>query len=634
MKRMVPEMGEAPQELRGFEPPFDFDVKSAAGFGELLSGGDLKKIDESDLGRIALHVGRLLLIGDGGSGKTTLVGRLWRKAKVEGSFACWVDLRRWSNSLTNEWEASNEYSWGAEMLLSRLATPATSEQEFELSTLPSILLLIDGVNEVPRQIGERILQTADYLAARHPNIGIIATDRLVRRDSVDARWSLARITAAHSSELQSDDPMLMNAFFLNLTIQKGLAARTASGAFQEYLQDHVSLSLEEVRQTAKASASAYINDQSRFFQLGPFEEIAGKDVVRRLSQAGQLLQDGSCAYFAHQLIHDALAADWLAVTPSLWSKDGFDPLTFRASSFDVLALTLERIPNPSNVDAFIRKIYDWNYYGAAFTLARAQALGEVDVSETMRIALLAMLAERQWDPMVATAEQVKDALRMIGDEMAHLMLSAESPEEIHKFVSDLDAEDPSFEEWRRIYLRDFGVSADDELLMAIRDEDSLIGWTAANVLRRTQPTNEALDQMIELCRGADSDVIRWRAAHVLGGWPNSSSAQALQDAFVMDSDDWVRYGATRSLIDVAARDGGLREDIILWISGHLPERSELVVGEIERSLVRHPAPPNWTEDVSVIVEGLFASADDERERDRWRRLATRLREVSESQKNE
>ena len=415
---------------------------------------------------------------------------------------------------------------------------------------------------------------------------------------------------------------------MNLTIREGLEAKTASGAFHEYMQEHVGLDEQQVRCTARAAAGAYVSQASRTFLLAPFREIAGDGSIDLLRGAGQLIVEGLRAYFAHQLIHDALAADWFAETPDCWRKEGFDPLTFKASSFDVLALTIERIGNPLEVDTFIRRIYDWNYYGAAFTLARAQALGEVNVSETMRIALLAMLAERQWDPMIATAEQVRDALRLVGDETARRMLAAEGLEEVLELVSDQQSGDPTFDAWRAIYLREIGSEPDQELLNAVEEEDSLIGWTAANVLRRTRATDEAIEQITALSREAESDVIRWRAAHVLGAWPSADSARALQERYSTDPDDWVRYGATRSLIDLAAKDEGIRAEIINWLSRRLDQRSERVIGEIERSLVRDPAPPNWTRDVSILVEELFSRAEDERERDRWRRLASRLRQTA------
>ena len=198
MTRILPEMGETPEALRQFHPTFDFELKSAADYAPLLASEELITYGEDDLWRDAAKRGRVLLVGDGGSGKTSIMGRLWRRAKEEGSFACWIDLRKWSTSFGEEWEAIDEYPWGAELLLSRLGTPLTGEQELELSDLESILLLIDGVNEVPRQIGERILQTADYLASRHPNVGIVVTDRLVRRDSIGTRWSLVRVTAARA----------------------------------------------------------------------------------------------------------------------------------------------------------------------------------------------------------------------------------------------------------------------------------------------------------------------------------------------------------------------------------------------------------------------------------------------------
>lgn len=627
-------MAEAPSALTQPDPPFEFDLSTAEDYGAVLQSSGSINYTEDALWADAPKVGRLLILGDGGSGKTSILGRLWRRARDVGGFASFIDLRRWNAAVEEEWGKIEEDSWGAELLLSQLGKPKTSEQEIELANpnVP-ILLLIDGINEVSNERAERLIQTADYLARRHPRLGVIVADRLVRRESVSARWKLVRVEAARDGE-KREEPLLQNAFFLNLSIMKGLGAKTAGDAFHDYLATHVGLTEAQLTATAEAAACAYRDEAARAFDLESFAENAGQEAFQKLVDSGQLVCRPPVAYFAHQLIHDTLAADWVAGNEERWSAEWFDALTFKASSFDALALALERLDEAAFVDAFLRRVYDWNYYGAAFALARAQELGDVNVSGTMRLALLAMLAERQWDPMVATVDRVQDALRLIGGEVASRMLEAKDFDEVRNFVAEQADVDTAFEVWRELFLRSPDEPAESNLIEALRDQDSLTGWTAANVLRRSLPTGDALKNVIGLARDEGDDVVRWRAVHVLGAWPDSESAEAVQYCLLEDTDRWVRYGATRSLVDLAAKSEPLRAEIVPWLTGHLselPQPTDQLITELERSLLRQPMPAGWIDSVADLVNELFARSRDDRERDRWRQLSSRLRQAADQE---
>jgi hypothetical protein len=214
------------------------------------------------------------------------------------------------------------------------------------------------------------------------------------------------------------------------------------------------------------------------------------------------------------------------------------------------------------------------------------------------------------------------------------MLDAESFDDVRKFVAAQADADGAFDAWRELFLRDPADAADDQLIAALRDQDSLTGWTAANVMRRCPLTEDALSAVIGLARDGRDDVVRWRAVHVLGAWPSSESASTVQGCLLDDSDRWVRYGATRSLVDIAAQSEPLRQEILPWLTGHLsdfPQPTDQIITELERSLVRQPMPAGWIDSVSELVTELFVRAGDDRERDRWRYLAARLRRAADQQ---
>lgn len=612
------------------EPRFTFELGHATDYARLLAGEDLSRATEEDLWTAATTSGRLLLLGDGGSGKTSLLGRLWQTAHDREAFAVWVDLRNASGVLAHEWNSINEDSWSAELLLQKLGVPRVGEQELELAAGHApLLILIDGINEVTNPVAERLLQTADYLARSHPRLGVVVTDRLVRRESVSPRWKLMRVTAARDGET-SHEPLLRNAFFLNLALSENLEGPTANGAVRAYLQEHAGLTPEELANASYAAAKAYENRESRVFEIEAFTRDAGYDVGEKLRVAGALTVHDNVASFEHQLIHDSLAAQWLAENPETWTARWLNAMTFQASSFDVLALALESLADEDLVDSFVRRVYDWNYYGAAYAMSRAQELGGANVSPTMRLALLAMLAERQWDPIVATVDRVQDGLRLIGDATAERMLSAVAFHDVKDLVAATAPSDQAFEAWRLLFLRE-SDNGDEELVERLREEDSLLGWTAANVLRRTSPSDTMIDRVVELAE-SDSSVVRWRSAHVLGAWPDVRSHLSLRSHLLDDSDQLVRYGAVRSLIDLAAIDPSLCDDIMPWLAERawrLPEPSAQVLSELERALVRDPMPAGWIASVSDVVNELFAHSVDDRQRERWRRLAGQLRRHAE-----
>jgi hypothetical protein len=627
-------MDALPSGLRVPAPPFEFDLSVGVDYARALAGTQGESLSEDQLVVAARARGRALVLGNGGSGKTSLMGRLWRDAKAAGRFATWIDLRAWRQSLDASGDWPQDDDRRAEILLERLATPSVSQAELDLANAAAMpLILIDGINEVPNDIAETLVVTADFLASRHPNATVIVTDRLVRRSSIDDRWLLIRLVAAHEpGQPASDDALLRNAFFLNKRINAAVQGESASEVVESYLTQHATLTPSEVRAAARAAAAAYAQ-YARSFQLEDFRKIAGADTVVKLRQAGALVVDvvdESEAIFEHHLIHDVLAATWLAGEPDEWRATRFDQVTFKASSFDALALTLERIADPSSVDLFIRRVYDWNYYGAAYTLARAQQLGQVRVSATMHVALLAMLAERRWDPVVATVNRVEDALRMVGGPLADRLLDAGSPQEVREVVAREPGGDPLLQRWRALFLRDDNQPVEPQLIAALDDDESLIGWTAANVLRRSRRSSVDEREVIARLAGASPPVVRWRSAHVLGGWSTPEGHEALRHAILHEPDDWVRYGAIRSLVDNAASDAEHRDALLGWMRDSLDALRDgppQVLVELERSLLRRPEPFGWRTAVSPLIEDAYATATDEDEVRRWERLARQLRDV-------
>jgi hypothetical protein len=125
--------------------------------------------------------------------------------------------------------------------------------------------------------------------------------------------------------------------------------------------------------------------------------------------------------------------------------------------------------------------------------------------------------------------------------------------------------------------------------------------------------------------GDERSVVRWRAAHALGSQLATESVPSLLDA-TEDADALVRYGAVRSLVDLAARHEALRGTIL----SALKDEAERLVAdpkpalELERALQRVDATPEWITAITPLVEELWAKAPSIERREHWRVVARKI----------
>lgn len=609
-------------------PEYRFTIGLAENHLDLLDRQFVERGAPEILLEAARARGRVLLHGEGGAGKTTVARGLMVAASREGAFVAVVDLRRWMPSTLEEWnELRGDSAARAELLLERLGQPAFGEEELgALGPDSPVLLVLDGLNETPGPTADSILEVADGIAMRNPQTGVLVTDRLLRRTLPSRHWQLAGIAEVEPPEGAPPATSHLargNAFFLSLAMRPGIAASPGTEALDEYLAEHVALDRSELDAASEAAAAAYLTSPSRVFAFDEFAERAGDAAVEKLTGAGVLRVDGNRAIFRHHLFHDDLAARWLAAGDrDRWVAENFGPLTFGANSFDVLALALVRIAEPERANRFVLSVYDYNYYGTAYALAEGCRLGEIAVGRDTHLAIVAMLAERRFDKMRPTVDQVDDALRLFDDQVTAELRSAEDPEALLEMVRAIEVEDPHIRAWRELFVAPLGSQAPKAAVSELCGDDPLLGWTAANVLRRTEMAQSQLD-LVWLTLAEDTRaVVRWRAAHALGHQPDQESVDRLLDA-TRDPHEWVRYGAVRSLVDLAAAHEGLRSEILRALEA---EAERLVADpkpalELERSLQRVDATSAWVAAVAPLVEALWANAPTVERREHWRVVA-------------
>jgi hypothetical protein len=621
-------------ELQLPDPPFVYTVGLADSHLDLLDGHFSAEGEPQLLAETAWRQGRVLLHAEGGAGKSTIARRLLRDTSRAGHFAAIVDLREWSPDLLEEWdELRGDAAARAELLLTRLGRPSFGEEQLDALGDAPALLVLDGLNETPGPTASSLLEVAEGIAARHPQAGVLVTDRLLRRTLPSRRWRLAGITdvtAPSQTDAATQPIVRANAFFLSLTLRDDVPAGPGTEVLDYYLARHVQLDDGQLRAAADAAANAYHTWRSRTFAWQDFAKRAGSTTFERLQASGLIKVQGEQAIFRHHLFHDDLAARWLAATsPANWTASTFAALTFEANSFDVLALTLARIDEQQRADQFVLSVYDYNYYGTAYALAEATQLGHAAVDNDTRVAIIAMLAERRFDTMRPTVDQVEDALRLFDDEIARILRTASSVAELIARVDEITIQDSHISRWKKLFVAVPGQAAAADAIAALLGDDPLLGWTAANVLRRTVLDPGQLRAVHAALANDERPVVRWRAAHALGHQQELESVEALLRA-TEDEDSLVRYGATRSLVDLAHAHSSLRSQILKALENEAPRlvADPKPAVELERSLQRVDANQEWINAVAPLVEALWANAPTLERREHWRVVAREIGRVA------
>ncbi len=619
---MSPEPETAREEL----PPFAYEVLLCSDFEGVLEASGTTASREAVV-QAALERGRVLLQARGGAGKSTTLKRIAEAARSEGVRVVELWAVEWAKHAA---QPPGEPS-SADLLnaMAHASSPPTAMSE--LADGQPSLLLVDGLNELQTSHAHAILAAANTLATRYPQLGIMIADRLARRSIDEISWQLATLTPVPlwqvrdvlgASYREETETLFSNPYFLERARRDPMSAATHRSFFSAQLKiaDH------QLAKLARAVNLAYRERGNRLVNLNWLGEQVGSSIVDRLMEAGVLeMVEEPDARFVHHLISDFLAALDIADDPSRWNRAEFDVLTFKASSFDALPMVLDEVLN-DNADLFARRLYDWNFYAAAYVIAEDEERSHRITTE-LKTAVLAMLAERRFDQLQATARQVSDALRLQKSAIAKALLTASDLETIIDIVEGLDISEPWFRQWRQLFGIRSGRDARADEVSLIRDADSVLGWTAANVLKRLTLDSDVVASLATLLEDV-SPTIRWRAAHVLGAARTASAAEALDHCARGDEDLWVRYGAIRSLIEMAAGCGPeMRAQIferLGQIAHEINETSQLT-NEVARALTVTAPPANWSEDAGLLLECLWADAGSIEMQDRWRDVSARLR---------
>ena len=637
----------ARKQLEELGTPIEIGIGLSKSYSGLLRDEFERAIDVDGLLKLSNHSGRVILSARGGSGKTTIMYRVAVAAAESGRVPVLVELSRWSAEATEAWEAVN-YSprQAADLILGRFSTASTSLAQLDaISPDRERVLLLDGLNEVPGAVADEILDLGDRLAALMIRCSVIVSDRLVRRrlEGEDDRWVFAAPLRIRPEEIDrlvrpdqvpaGSDRLLGSPFFIDRAIRGELAA-SALATIRVHIEEHGGLPAGFLGGVAEGAFEAYRIDESRTFSRERFRDAGAEAAIAPMVESGLLLRpDDDRMTFTHHWYHDYLASLHVIRNRDLLGPDmrheTLDALTFHANSFDAIAFAFEQL-DATDRDRFLRAVYDWNPYAAGYALAEVEASGDRPVSSPLRTVMLAMLADKLFDRHYLSKRKAADALNLFRDEEAMQLRSAGSRDALVELVRGAAKDGPEFEEWRNMFALPCRADAPQALVSALAADDSIVGWTAANVLKRLVLSDSQLQIIIAEATTSDASVVRWRASHVLGGMAAPVAVDTLLDRLENDPDEWVRYGAVRSLVETASVSEDLSASVLGRLQPLVPAIAQWprVMAELTKAAFLSPGkiPPKWSERISELLYPHALASGNLARLEEWSRLTADLRE--------
>lgn len=578
-------------------------LASFSDFRSLFEGNATEYLDLLSLAAKVAKVGRVLIQGPGGIGKSRLVSDLSSMLQSSGQETVSVTLPR-ATDLIGSAEENDE------ILAARFLTL------FGGHLGHSTTFFLDDLDRLTPHAAGQVLRVVEELTSIHPEWSIVVADGMVRRSIREHRWLIAGWIGASDNKAASwtDLPFY----------------REISGSQFAEPDD----AIESVFHAAGAGESAIIDLARIVFESRKHrdsDEIEAnaidQEVLRALTTFGVMasVATGSVT-FRHTLFADYLVGRLLSAGPELWTKDGFRTATHDGSRLESLNLALGQLAT-DNVDEFVRRVDDWNYRASsalvAFDLENAQA-----ISPRLRLAILTLLGIRRFSRLESVASAVNDALALHGGRYAGLLLDADSLDEVAALAR---AETTLAGGWPE-FIQALDVPRDDaealdKYVSGLDSQDEILAWARSNMLACGLAVDGLRPLLAALIDGVDESVA-WRAVHALASARDVATADLLVEVLSGSYPRWVRYGAIQSFLIVldalAPREMEQRGQSFIEAIATLAINPHFRRA-VRRGLSLRAPSPEWSEiALRVIVEAMERS-QSLGERDEWLRASASIR---------
>jgi hypothetical protein len=588
---------------------------------------------------------RVILQGYAGGGKTRILRKLSTFAQTQNLIPVILNLKNfvpYIETYNKEQDANRKFD-----LLLKVSIASLNMCSLK-NFVGKKFVMLDGLNEIPAgEYGEEtvrgIVETIGEYTRQNSDTCVLVTDRPAIRSfmqSMQPAWKKLDLELLSTEEVKqrisekfgetiynslpsASKDLLSKPFFLNLALESpqpdlGYAAKAIYSFFSLQMKlDDTTLDL-----LAKSSLNTYKTNGSRSFDLAKFKEEVGQNTVDALFNAGVIRVFGNSAEFDHQLKHDYLASRNLSKTREYWDADYFDPLSFNASSTEVLCMALEQLENPKEADDFLKSVYNWHWPVALSCMEWALKTVSKKYSQELEVAILSILSEKLFDPVLNTRNRTHSLLTNLNSESAKAFAKATQFKDILTIVNGISSTTEWFVEWRTLFNRPTEPPISEDELFLISSEDPVIGWSASNVAKRFD-LNESdfrqLRAMYYSFRNAsfDSRSIRYRIVHTLGACYSEKNQDLLFRAVYQDPYSWVKYGAARSLIEMAAENDGASKSIIDELKRRATELPKPVREEIARTIFYKGAKGNWYKEITQLLAVFRDSQKSVSDKEAW-----------------
>lgn len=626
----------------------------------------------SDTGLIAA------LVAPGGAGKSNLLLQLAETALTRKLPAFLVDVKAAINSdnlkIFSDPPTPKNEPQRLEAMYHFADTAWAAFRDIADSQQDGALVIIDGLNEHP-DVADGLLRTAKDILFRNNRIRFLVASRPMGpplpegwNDYVGDHYSVAPLSAKvirgelSKANVGPVDKSLMELFqsplllFLGIELLKrGTTLADASAPaiihqFLTYCLTQKAANKPRVDDLMRALAAhafdvyrqsnqlAFNEDEFEKAYLAVFEKEKTPPSADNQRAALRSFSDLAIVnspatgrpplMYRHHLLHDYLVALHLAKTETEWNDLGFDAATWTARNSEPLELAVSKLD--TDAAAFLRAVYDWSYPALiscihTLDLREGGVEANTHIPTGLRDQIAALLAIKLTDKFSATRSSAEKNLEQLGGPFAKqaLELSKQYSGEDKAYVEALRTkveehfpDNAEFGAWRAIYTRKSGAGLKKDLF----DRDPIIGWTAANVVRREsgdvdfRQMAEALDTLLHSTNSTiqesraskpeirKRDVLRNRVnirrfIYVLGESPPAHAAEAraaLTDAmerlaaFAKELGDpaffqFAMEDALRGLLQLMATNPNETATISDWMQANISSFSRPLLERIKRS---------------------------------------------------
>ncbi len=470
-----------------------------------------------------------------------------------------------------------------------------------------LYLMIDGLNEIlGGEMGERTDKILELIGSLKDALNIhglrviVTHRRSIGGDKVN-HIEVRDIPKYQAEQLYDDvfgrdafrklpddhQKLLQRPFFIYRCLSERISMRDEAELVEKFLElsVHPKDNAIDMGKLAQCTYETYRDTGTWHYETESLKKGIGEIAYNALKMSDIFLRsdDGKSCWFQHQLYADYLVGKHIS-TLDRWSPEILDATTLQSGSYepvDIAVQILERIGDKLRVESSIKEVYDWSWSHA---LTVVGSVRKDSYFRELSFAVFAIILEKLKDNMPHTRNRTTERVEARKDIVPiKLLETAGDVDRLAKVIESEREDSGWFSRWKSLY-----GSPADILIKEILSSDSVIGWTAANVFKRKNPSRDCVLKLVaefqNIKEDTNSKSVRWRIIHALGKTHEKEGLDILEYSFSSDTYEWVRYGAARCLIETAATRSDIREEILKFLRQSVSPNHKAVNEEIARSL--------------------------------------------------